>query len=97
MANYVENAELYKELSKLHRTGVHSEKLHLMLYMIAERNSLLPRFSSYTWIDDMVSDAYLKCLNVAHKFKLHKKNPFSYFTTGVRNYFWDFLKRIYFL
>jgi DNA-directed RNA polymerase specialized sigma24 family protein len=51
-----------------------------------------PRFSGYTWIEDMVSDAYLKCCIVAAKFDIERTNPFGYFTTVIIHYFWDALQ-----
>lgn len=90
--HYVNNQEMLVELEKVLQTGVISEKLHLMFYEMAKKIGTKPRFSGYTWIEDMVSDAYLKCCNVAHKFDPEKtKNPFGYFTTVIIHYFWDAL------
>lgn len=89
--HYVTNAEMLSELKDLKRTGIISEKLHLIFYKMAEQIGTKGRFSGYTWIEDMVSDAYLKCLTVANKFDLSRENPFGYFTTVIVHYFWDAL------
>jgi hypothetical protein len=88
---YVTNKELLHELKIFYDTGVLTDKLHLKFYEMAENIATLPKFSGYTWIEDWVSDAYLKCIEVVidKKFKLAKGNPFSYFTSVIRNYFWD--------
>lgn len=89
--HYVTNQEMLAELRELEKTGIISERLHLIFYKMAEQIGTKGRFSGYTWIEDMVSDAYLKCCLVAHKFDLQKKNPFGYFTTVIIHYFWDAL------
>lgn len=89
--HYVTNAEMLSELKDMKRTGVISEKLHLIFYKMAEQIGTKGRFSGYTWIEDMVSDAYLKCCTVAQKFDLSRTNPFGYFTTVIVHYFWDAL------
>lgn len=89
--HYVTNKEMIAELQKLAKTGVISERLHLIFYQMAEQIGTKGRFSGYTWIEDMVSDAYLKCCVVAHKFNAERSNPFGYFTTVIIHYFWDAL------
>jgi hypothetical protein len=89
---YVKNRDMYEALVLMKETGVIGEDLHLMFYKMAKAVGTKPRFSGYTWIEDMVSDAYLKCCNVAGKFDLEKKNPFGYFTTVIIHYFWDALQ-----
>jgi len=79
------------ELKRFKKTGILSERLHLIFYEMAENIGTKGRFSGYTWIEDMVSDAYLKCLTVAQKFDTNRTNPFGYFTTVIIHYFWDAL------
>jgi DNA-directed RNA polymerase specialized sigma subunit len=86
---YVTNTELKLELTKLSETGVHSEKLHLMFYEMAKRIRTKWRQNMYS--EDMVSSAYVKCLNVAEKFDLTRPNAFSYFTTVIHNFYLDFM------
>lgn len=86
---YVTNAELKVELTKLAETGIHSEKLHLMFFEMAKRIRTKWRQNMYS--EDMVSSAYVKCLNVATKFDLTRENAFSYFTTVIHNFYLDFM------
>jgi hypothetical protein len=89
--HYVTNKEMLVELKELQKTGIISERLHLIFYKMAEQIGTKGRFSGYTWIEDMVSDAYLKCCIVAQKFDTRRTNPFGYFTTVIIHYFWDAL------
>ena len=89
--HYVTNQDMLEELRDLQKSGEISEKLHLIFYKMAEQIGTKGRFSGYTWIEDMVSDAYLKCLIVAKKFDVKRTNPFGYFTTVIIHYFWDAL------
>jgi hypothetical protein len=89
---YVKNKEMLAALIEMKETGVIGEDLHLMFYKMAQSIGTKPRFSGYTWIEDMVSDAYLKCCNKADKFKPEKtNNPFGYFSTVIIHHFWDAL------
>jgi DNA-directed RNA polymerase specialized sigma24 family protein len=88
---YVKNKEMLEALRELQKTGVIGEDLHLMFYKMAQSIGTKPRFSGYTWIEDMISDAYLKCCVKAHKFDVSRTNPFGYFTTVIIHHFWDAL------
>lgn len=90
---YVKNKEMLAELRQMEANGdgIITEDLHLMFYKMAQKIGTKPRFSGYSWIEDMISDAYLKCCNIAHKFDTEKENPFGYFTTVIINFFWDAL------
>jgi len=87
--NYVNNKDLLIELRKLVETGVHSERLHLMFYEMAKRIRF--KWPQNRYSDDMISTAYLKCLNVAEKFDLERTQAFSYFTTVIHNCYLDFM------
>jgi DNA-directed RNA polymerase specialized sigma24 family protein len=89
---YVKNRDMHEALVRMKETGVIGEDLHLMFYKMAKSIGTKPRFSGYTWIEDMVSDAYLKCCIVAAKFDIERTNPFGYFTTVIIHYFWDALQ-----
>ena len=88
---YVNNSQMLNELAIYGKTGVITEELHLMFYEMAKRIGTKARFSGYTWIDDMISDAYLKCCTIVKKFDLDRTNPYGYFTTVIMHYFWDAL------
>jgi hypothetical protein len=60
--------------------------------MIAENLSHKPNFLSYTFRDEMISDAIENCVMYADNFDPTKsKNPFAYFTQIV---YYAFLRRI---
>lgn len=90
---YVNNGELYEEIEGFYKLEEISEKLHFMFFEMTNHIINRSRFIRYTpeRREDMISDAYLKCLNViaGKKFNLERKNPFSYFTTVIRNSFKD--------
>lgn len=63
------------------------------IYKIATRLSLMPKFSSYSFREEMVSDAVLNCVMYFNSFDPEKSNnPFAYFTTVINN---AFIRRIY--
>ena len=89
---YVKNKDMYEALVRREETGEIGEDLHHMFYKMANSIATKPRFCRYPWIEDMTSDAYLKCCIVAEKFDLERTNPFGYFTTVIIHFFWDALQ-----
>jgi hypothetical protein len=65
------------------------EKLGEMIENLIYNIGTMPSFNRYTYRDIMMSEAKKNCIRaiVHRKFKLHKKNPFAYFTTVVLNSF----------
>jgi hypothetical protein len=53
----------------------------------------MSRFNRYTpeWKEDMIGNAYVKCITIVSRgrYDMEKENPFSYFTTVIRNCFKD--------
>lgn len=90
---YVTNKELLSALKRMETSGNVSEDLHLMLYKMAEKISNKTIFRNYTYIDDMVSEAYMRCLHYITRFDTSKPNPFAYFTTIIHHSFIAFIKR----
>lgn len=86
---YVSNKDLKAEITQFKKTGEISEDLHKMLYEMAKGIGRKPNFCNYTWIQDMMSDAYLKCLIVLDKFDNSRPNAFGYFSTVIHNFFLD--------
>jgi DNA-directed RNA polymerase specialized sigma24 family protein len=89
---YVSNKELKKQLILFKRTGIMTDKLHLILFEMCKRIISKNNWNRYTWKEDMVSDAYLKCLEIAKRFDTTRDNPFSYFTTVIHNFYKDYIK-----
>lgn len=101
--HYIDNKQFLKEMIA-YRKAVrkakreHAEKPQLPEYvgkcfmMIAENLSHKPNFLSYTFRDEMISDAIENCVMYADNFNPNKsKNPFAYFTQIV---YYAFLRRI---
>jgi hypothetical protein len=60
---------------------------------IATRMASMPKFSSYSFKEEMISDAILNCVMYFNSFDPEKSNnPFAYFTTVISN---AFIRRIY--
>ena len=89
--HYVKNDKLYEEILSYHETKEISETLHMYFWRMVNNIIRGQRFSRYTQDrkDDMISDAYLKCIRVLMKFDIKKTKPFSYFTTVIWNSFKD--------
>jgi len=93
--DYVLKEELMTELIKLNETDELSEKLHLIFYKIAKNYATINSFRNYTYIEDMVSEAYMNCVVVSRKFDIHieKANPFAYFTTTIHRNFLNYIAK----
>jgi len=102
-SHYIDNKLFLKEMIA-HRKAVRKakreglDKPQLPEYvgkcfmMIAENLSHKPNFLSYTFRDEMISDAIENCVMYADNFNPAKsKNPFAYFTQIV---YYAFLRRI---
>lgn len=63
-------------------------------YKIAERYARKPRWSGYTYVEDMISEAVLNCIKYAHNFDSSKyNNAFAYFTSCCINSFKQFTNK----
>lgn len=91
--HYLKNEDLLAELKILERTGKRTDKLHVMFYQLATRIGSKASFRGYTYIDDMISYAYERCITKADRFDTSRDNPFSYFTTVVTNTFLRFIEK----
>lgn len=101
--NYIDNKKFLKEMvayrravRKAKREGL--DKPRIPEYVgecfmkIAENLSHKPNFLSYTFREEMISDAIENCVMYADNFNPAKsKNPFAYFTQIV---YYAFLRRI---
>lgn len=89
--NYVENAELLRELQKYKETDKASQLLHEMFLLMAKRISLKGAYREKPYRDDMIGDAYIKCIQKAFMFDLSKTNPFAYFQSIIENLYKDII------
>lgn len=93
--HYVNNKEMAAELRKYKETKEVSELLGNMFLKIAQRYASRPNWYSYSYKDDMISDAVLRMMKYVEKFNPDhpSANPFSYFTMVAHRQFLQTLKK----
>jgi len=92
--NYITNKELLPVLAKYKETGVISEELGQMFYLIARNLSSKSNWASYTWKEDMIQEAVFTCTKYIKNFDSNKsKNPFAYITQICNNSFVAYVKK----
>lgn len=93
--NYIDNEEMIKQLEIYQQTGEIPEALHMMFWEMANRISHMKNFRRYTYLEDMITTGYARCLRYADRFNLddEKRNPFAYFTTTIIFSFINFIKK----
>lgn len=101
--NYIDNKKFLKEMIAYRKSVIAAkrrgdDKPRIPEYVgecfmkIAENLSHKPNFLSYTFRDEMISDAIENCVMYVDNFNPAKsKNPFAYFTQIV---YYAFLRRI---
>jgi DNA-directed RNA polymerase specialized sigma24 family protein len=92
---YVTKESLQREIELSHTNGALTDALHLMFYDMANRIAKKPCFIGYSQIEDLASDAYLKCIENVHKYDISRSNPFAYFTTVIFNSMVESIKSIH--
>lgn len=86
--NYLNNADMLAELKKCHAQGRLTEEMGRMFMSLVKRYASIPRFSGYSYNDDMQSFALLTLTKVWRGFDATKyNNPFAYFTQIVHHAF----------
>lgn len=89
--NYLNNADMLIELKKCHEKGRLTEEMGNMFLMLTKRYASIPRFSGYSYNDEMQSFALLTLTKVWKGFDANRfNNPFAYFTQIVHNAFHQF-------
>jgi hypothetical protein len=79
--NYLSNSNMLAELAKCHAQNKLTEEMGAMFKMLVTRYATIPRFSGYSYNDDMRSFALLTLCKVWKQFNAEKyNNPFAYFT-----------------
>jgi DNA-directed RNA polymerase specialized sigma24 family protein len=96
MVKYKTAYDTYKKAQKKSTRKLKSPKIPEYigecLLMIANRLSNKPNFASYTFREDMISDAIENCILYMHNFDPKKsQNPFAYFTQIIH---YAFIRRI---
>jgi len=93
---YVRNKDLLAEIATCRKDEVITNELGRMIQKIAINYSNKGSFASYTWREDMISEAVLTCLKYMHNFnptKYARPNPFAYFTTVIHNAFINYIRK----
>lgn len=88
---YIDKKEFHTELVNFNETGVISEKLHMMFWSLARNIARKSRFYGYTFKEDMITEAYMRCVRYAGSFDVAQLNPYSYFTQLIHNKFQDMI------
>lgn len=92
--HYVTKVEMLEELREYRRSGIISERLGWMFMELARRHSTKGNFLSYTYRDDMISEAVFRMVSQIDKFNPDhpKANPFWYFSVTAKRQFLNFIK-----
>jgi len=87
--NYLNNADMLRELKLSHENNSRlTEEMGLMFKMLVKRYASIPRFSGYSYNDEMQGFALLTLVKVWKGFDAAKySNPFAYFTQIVHHAF----------
>lgn len=98
--DYVDNKRLYTEMVKWKTKcqdaideGLETPRIPNYVaesfMKIAENLSRLPKFSGYSYREDMIAEAVMTCVRYADRFDPDKSNnPFAYFSMICNNSFW---------
>lgn len=91
--NYINNADLMKELAKSKERGMMTDELAKMLTMLCSRYAKHPDYMSiYSYDEDMKAFAMLTLVKVWKGFNPERtNNPFAYFTQIIRHAFYQYL------
>jgi len=91
---YVTNKEILPVLSDYKESGIVSEELGQIFYLIARNLSSKGNWSGYTYKEDMVQEAVFTCTKYIKNFDPEKsKNPFAYITQICHNCFVAYVKK----
>lgn len=85
--NYLNNADMLAELRRCHEQNKLTEEMGKMFISLVTRYASIPRFSGYSYNEDMRSLALLTLTEKWSKFNMEYSNPFAYYTQIVHNAF----------
>lgn len=92
--NYLNNADMLIEFELSKAQGKMTENFGRMIILLCEKVAKMPKFSRYTYRDDMVGNAIMTITKVWESFDSEKSNnPFSYYTQVCINAFIQILNR----
>lgn len=92
---YISNPEFYQEIIdyfevlKEDDDAPIPECLWIKFEKLTKRIAMMPKFSGYTYKEELMGNALVLCAEKIRKFKPEKsKNPFSFFTQVIQNCYW---------
>lgn len=95
--HYVNNPEFYQALVEWELAGKPipiPDYITECIMVIVRRYSSKPNFASYTYIEDMRSEAIEHCIRYCDRFNVKKyNNPFAYFTQITYHAFLQFIAK----
>ncbi len=92
--NYIEPETFRTLIIKFYKTDKICNSLALYVKHLCERVSFAPNFINYSWKEEMVGDAIVKCIQALRSKKYNPElgNAFSYFSQIVYNAFINRIK-----
>lgn len=92
--NYLNNGDLMIEVKlSLHNEKM-TNKLTHMLMMLTDRYGSQPKFSGYSFIDDMKAYALYMLCRTWNRFNPERSNnPFAFFTQCIKHSFYQYLNK----
>lgn len=92
--DYLSNKEMYAEIVICQEKNVMSDKLGKMFVLLATHYATKPKFSGYSYRDEMVDAGITACCVAFNKFNPQRSvNTFAYFTTCIHNAFLQILNK----
>jgi DNA-directed RNA polymerase specialized sigma subunit len=86
--NYLSNKNLLAEIALSHAAGAPTDNLVKAFMLLVNRYANRANFRSYSYIDEMKSEALLHLVRGWDKFNpARSQNPFAYLTSCVNNAF----------
>jgi len=89
--NYLNNSDMLAEIDRCHDQNKLTDEMAKMFMCLVKRYASIPRFSGYSYNEDMQSLALLTLVEMWRKFdRTRFFNPFAYYTQIVHNAFHQF-------
>lgn len=88
---YIKSEDMIREIVESKKTGRITEELGRMFLVLAKRYATVPRFSGYSYNEDLQGFAILTLCKVWKSFDETKySNPFAYYTQVIHNAFFQY-------
>ena len=93
--HYVDPKRFRELIIDYYKTDFLSDELAMCIHNIAHKMIYMPNFINYSWSEEMIGDAKVKCFQALNskKYDPFKGNPFSYFSVIVYHAFVNRIKK----